>query len=75
MDADEVIQRLFDDDFGLSENETSDEEGEGIFTCAGQQHLDTVELATLSSGVEVQPSSTTGVNLDVSGKCRVVKLM
>ncbi len=31
MDADEVIQRLFDDDFGLSENETSDEEGEGIF--------------------------------------------
>ncbi len=35
--------------------------------------LGTVELATLSSGVEVQPSSTTGVNLDVSGKCRVVK--
>ncbi len=28
MDADEVIQHLFDDDFGLSENETSDEEGE-----------------------------------------------
>ncbi len=35
MDADEVIQRLFDDDFGFSENETSDEEGEGIFACAG----------------------------------------
>ncbi len=55
MDAAEVIQRLFNDDFGLSENETSDEDGEGIFACAGQQHLDTVELATLSSGVEVQP--------------------
>ncbi len=27
MDADKVIQRLFDKDFGLSENETSDEEG------------------------------------------------
>ncbi len=65
MDADKVIQGLFDKDFGLSENETSDEEGEGIFAYAGQQHLDTVELATLSSGVEVQPSSTTGVNLDV----------
>ncbi len=63
------------DDFGLSENETSDEEGEGIFACAGRQHLDTVELATLSSGVEVQLSSTTGTNFDVSGKCRVVKLM
>ncbi len=36
------------------------------------QHLDTVELANLSSGVEVQPSSTTGANLDVSGKCRVI---
>ncbi len=57
-----------------SENETSDEEGKGIFACAGQQHLDTVELATLSSGVEVQPSSTTGANLDVSGKCRVSKI-
>ncbi len=73
MDADEVIQCIFDDDFGLYENETSDEEGEGIFAYAGQQHLDTVELATLSSGVEVQPSSTTGINLVVTGKCRVVK--
>ena len=49
MDADEVIQRLFEDDFGLSENESSDEVGEGIFAYAEQQHLDTVELATLSS--------------------------
>ncbi len=31
MDADKVIQRLFDDDFGLSVNETRDEESEGIF--------------------------------------------
>ena len=37
-----VIQRLFEDDFGLSENEISNEEGEGIFAYAGQQHLDTV---------------------------------
>ena len=53
MDADEVIQRLFEDNYGLSENESSDEEGEGIFAYAGQQHLDSVELATLSSGMEV----------------------
>ena len=30
-----VIQRLFEDDFGLSENESSDEEGEGIFAMLG----------------------------------------
>ena len=63
-----VIQRLFEDDFGLSENESSNEEGERIFAYAGQRHLDTVELATLSSSVEVQPSISTGANLDVSGK-------
>ena len=68
MDADEVILRLFEDNFGLSENESSDEEGEGILAYAGQQHLDTVELATLSSGVEVQPSIFTGAIFDVSGK-------
>ena len=37
-----VIQRLFEDDFGLSENEIRNKEGEGIFVYAGQQHLDTV---------------------------------
>ena len=47
-----VIQWLFEDDFGLSENESSNEEGEGIFAYAGQQHLDTVELAALSSGMD-----------------------
>ena len=34
MDADEVIQQLFQDDFGLSENEISDKKGEGIFAYA-----------------------------------------
>ena len=50
MDADEVIQRLFEDEFGLSEDDSSDEDGEGIFAYAGQHHLDSVELATLRSG-------------------------
>ena len=35
MDADEVIQQLFEDDFGLS-NESSDEESEGMFAYAGK---------------------------------------
>ena len=34
MDADEVIQQLFENDFGLSENESSDEKGERIFAYA-----------------------------------------
>ena len=42
MDADKVIKHLFDNDFGLSMNESSDEEGEWIFAYARQQHLDTV---------------------------------
>ena len=64
MDADKVIQ--------WAEEGSSDEEGKGIFAYAGQQHLDTAELTTLSSGVALQPSSsTTGANLDASGKmCR-----
>lgn len=68
MDADEVIQRLFEDEFGLSEDDSSDEDGEGIFAYAGQHHLDSVELATLRSGVTVLPSSPTEANLDASGK-------
>ncbi len=35
MNAVKVIQCLFDNNFGLSENETSDEEGEEIFAYAG----------------------------------------
>ncbi len=49
MVANEVFQCLFEDDFSLSEDESSDEEGKGMFAYAGQQHLDTVELATMSS--------------------------
>ena len=37
LGVDEVLQRLFDDDFGLSEDDSSDEDGEGIFAYAGQQ--------------------------------------
>ena len=30
LGVDEVLQRLFDDDFGLSEDDSSDKDGEGI---------------------------------------------
>ena len=57
LGVDEVLQRLFDDDFGLSEDDSSDEDGEGIFAYAGQQHFDAAEVAALSSGVTFNPGS------------------
>ncbi len=36
MDADEVLQRLFEDDFSLSKGDSSDDDGEGIFAYAKQ---------------------------------------
>ncbi len=55
MDADEVLQRLFEDDFSLSEGDSSDDDGEGIFGYAGQQHFDNAELESLSSRVAAKP--------------------
>ena len=61
MSVDEVVERLFDDDFSFSEGDISDEEGEGIFTYAGQPHIDAAEVAALSRGVVSIPiDSTTG---------------
>ena len=50
LSVDEVVERLFDDDFSFSEDDISDEEGEGIFAYAGQPHIDAAEVAALSRG-------------------------
>ena len=61
LNADEVVKRLFDDDYIFSEDDSSDEEGEGIFAYAGQQHIDTPEVAGLSRGVvSIWIDSSTG---------------
>ena len=58
LSVDEVVERLFDDDFSFSEGDISDEEGEGIFAYA---HIDAGEVAALSRGVVSIPiDSTTG---------------
>ena len=51
LKTDEVVELLFDDDFGVSEGDSSDEDGEGVFAYAGQQHFDSAEVAALSKGV------------------------
>ena len=48
LSVDEVVERLFDDNFSFSEGDSSDEEGEGIFAYAGQPHIDAAEVAALS---------------------------
>ena len=61
LSVDEVVERLFDDDFSFSEGDISDEEGEGIFAYAGQPHIDAAEVAALSRGVVSIPiDCTTG---------------
>ena len=44
------MELLFDDDFGVSEGDSSDEDGDGVFAYAGQQHFDSAEVVALSKG-------------------------
>ena len=61
LSVDEVVERLFDNDFSFSEGDSSDEKGEGIFAYAGQPHIDAAEVAALNRGVVSIPiDSTTG---------------
>ena len=47
-----VVERLFDDYFIFFEDDSNDEEGEGIFAYARQQHIDdATKVAGLSRGV------------------------
>ncbi len=39
----------------LAEGDSGDDDSEGIFAYAGQQHFDNAELETLSSRVAVKP--------------------
>ena len=61
LNADEVVEHLFDDDFSFSEDDSSDEKGEGIFAYVGQQHIDAAKVAALSRGVvSIRIDTSTG---------------
>ena len=60
----EVLEAVLDDDsddFGLSEDESSEGEDEGIFPYAGQHYMNPEEVATL--GRVVAQESTMIVNV------------
>ena len=47
----EMVQLLFEIYFGVSDSESSEEEGDGVYAYAGQQHFDSTEISTFSKGV------------------------
>ena len=47
----EVLSGVFDDDFGLSDGESSAEEGEDVYACSGKYKLARGEVAALSKAV------------------------
>ena len=51
----EVLSGVFDDDFGLSDSESSDEEGENVYTYSGKRNLARGEVVALSKAVSSEP--------------------
>lgn len=57
LSLEDVLSGIFDDDFGLSEGQSSDEEGEGIYAYAGKPRVDPGEVAALSRAVTCEPTT------------------
>ncbi len=55
LSTDEVVQLVLDDEFGFSEGDSSNEEGEGLYAYTGQQHFDSAEVAAFSRGFLATP--------------------
>ena len=52
---DEVLSGVFDDDFRLSDSESSEEEGEDVYTYSGKHNLARGEVVALSKAVSSEP--------------------
>ena len=52
----EVLSGVFDDDFGLSDSESSEEEGENVYTYSGKHNLARGEVVALSKAVSSEPT-------------------
>ena len=65
LTLDEVLSGIFDDEFGLSDSESSDREGENVYTYSGKHNLARGEVVVLSKAVSSKPMKiiTTLVNL------------
>ena len=53
---DEVLSGIFDDDFRLSDSESSEEEGENVYTYSGKRNLAGGEVVALSKAVSSEPT-------------------
>ena len=53
---DEVLSGVFDDDIGLSDSESSEEEGEDVYTYSGKHNLAHGEVIVLSKAVSSEPT-------------------
>ena len=56
LTLDEVLSGVFDDDFGLSDSESSDGEGENVYTYSGRNNLARGEVVALSKAVSSEPT-------------------
>ena len=65
LTLDELLSGVFNDDFGLSDSESSEEEGEDVHTSSGKHNLACGEVVALSKAVSSEPLKiiTTLVNL------------
>ena len=51
-----MLSGLFDDDFGLSDSESSEEEGEDVYAYSGKHNLARGEVVALSKAVSSEPT-------------------
>ena len=56
LTLDEVLSGVFDVDFGLSDSESSEEEGEDVYTYSGKHNLARGEVVALSKAVSSEPT-------------------
>ena len=54
LTLDEVLSGVFDDNFGLSDSESSEEEGD-VYTFSGKHNLARGEVVALSKAVSSEP--------------------
>ena len=53
---DEVLSGVFDDNFGLSDIDSSEDEGEDVYTYSGKHNLARGEVVVLSKAVTSEPT-------------------
>ena len=56
LTLDEVLSGILDNDFGHSDSESSEEEGENVYTYSGKHNIAYEEVVALSKAVSSEPT-------------------